>query len=177
MLPKKDGFALARDIRKVSDDTPIIFLTAKSLSSDRIEGFRAGGDDYITKPFDMEELVLRIEAIMKRSKALSRSFMNKDSFELGHLLFNYKNHELVFGNESKSLTRKEAELLRLLCIHEGQVLERSVALDLVWGSDDYFLGRSMDVFISKLRKYLANDPAVQIINVHGIGFKLIVNAA
>lgn len=175
MLPKKDGIALAKDIRKVSEDTPIIFLTAKSLPVDKIEGFRAGADDYITKPFDMEELILRIEAILKRSKAFNKSFLNKDSFELGLMKFNYKNHELIEGDNSRSLTKKEAELLRLLCIHEGEVLERAVALDLVWGNDDYFLGRSMDVFISKLRKYLSFDPHVQIVNVHGIGFKLIVN--
>jgi len=176
MLPKKDGFALAKDIRKINVSVPIIFLTAKGQVDDRIEGFKIGADDYLTKPFEIEELELRMEAILKRVSKLRDTVdtSKKDVFKLGDLEFNYKDLSLKSGKEVTSLTRKEADLLRLLAIHENQVLEREMALKMVWGSDDYFLGRSMDVFISKLRKYLKADPKVKINNVHGVGFKLTV---
>lgn len=175
MLPKKDGFSLARDIRKTKAETPIIFLTAKSLKEDRIEGFKIGGDDYITKPFSMEELVLRIQAVLRRSKALSAEKTTAGIFQIGDYSFNAEQQTLARGEESQKLTAKEAELLRLLCLHMNEVLEREVALKLIWGEENYFNARSMDVFISKLRKYLAGDERIEIRNVHGKGFRLRVN--
>ncbi|MEM9022886.1 MAG: response regulator transcription factor [Bacteroidota bacterium] len=174
MLPKKDGFTLAEDIRKIDPDMPIIFLTAKSMHEDKIQGFKSGADDYMTKPFNSDELLLRIEAILKRSKRHGEQAARKDEFKLGEYSFDYANLQLSHDGEGRSLTKKEAELLRLLCIHEDQVLSREMALTVVWGSDDYFLGRSMDVFITKLRKYLKADPRIRIMNVHGVGFKLVV---
>ncbi len=174
MLPKKDGFTLAKEIRQVKSEIPIIFLTAKSMKEDKVEGYESGADDYLTKPFEMEELVLRIKAVMRRSGSLDNG-KKKDQFDLGAYLFDYKNHELKserYGDQK--LTKKEAELLRLLCINMGQTLEREVALKLIWGSDDYFLGRSMDVFISKLRKHFDPDSGVKINNVHGVGFRLVI---
>ena len=175
MLPKKDGFTLAKEIRQIKSEVPIIFLTAKSMKDDKIQGYEAGADDYLSKPFEMEELLLRIQAVLRRTGPKDNS-KKKDVFELGPYTFDYKNHQLsseLYG-QSK-LTRKEAELLRLLSINEGQTLERDVALKLIWGSDDYFLGRSMDVFISKLRKHFHEDSGVKINNVHGVGFKLVTN--
>lgn len=179
MLPKKDGFTLAKEIRMLNEDVPIIFLTAKSQTEDKIKGFNLGGDDYLTKPFEMEELLLRIEAIFKRTKkkTLTEGPNRKDEFEIGAYHFNFKNLELSLEDEVKVLTRKEAELLRLLCIHRESVLQREMALKVIWGKEDYFLGRSMDVFISKLRKYLQKDPNIQINNIHGVGFKLTVQNA
>lgn len=171
MLPEKDGFSLARDIRKTNAEMPIIFITAKSMEEDKIRGFQLGGDDYITKPFSMQELILRVEAVLKRSKK-EASNNGKDIFKIGDYDFHYKTLELIHPSGKKTLTKKEAELLRLLCVHQNTVLERETALKIVWGEDDYFLGRSMDVFISKLRKYLKSDPRIQIINIHGVGFKL-----
>ncbi len=171
MLPKKDGFELAKDVRNANQNIPIIFLTAKSMMEDKIKGFNTGGDDYITKPFNMEELILRVEALLKRTKS-SAEGKKKDIFKIGRYTFDYKNLELKIEEDSKILTKKESELLRLLCLNEGNVLERESALNIVWGNDDYFLGRSMDVFITKLRKYLARDEKIKIINVHGVGFKM-----
>ena len=171
MMPKKDGFSLARDIRKHNTEVPIFFLTAKGLQQDRIEGLTIGADDYITKPFDMAELCLRIDNMLKRTKFSSEQ-QSKEIFTLGAITFESKNLLLQFGNDSHKLTKKESELLRLLCLHENEVLERDVALRIVWGDDDYFLGRSMDVFITKLRKYLKPEPKITITNVHGVGFKL-----
>ncbi len=173
MLPKKDGFTLASDIRKINVDVPILFLTAKSMIADKVEGFCAGADDYLTKPFEFEELVARINAILKRStKRLIDEVKGKEHFELGNSKFDYKNLKLNANTIESDLTIKEAELLRLLFIHKENVLEREVALKLVWGENDYFLGRSMDVFISRLRKYLSHDRTIQIENVHGVGFRL-----
>lgn len=171
MLPKKDGFELMKDVRVADKTVPIILLTAKSLMEDKIKGLRSGADDYITKPFNMEELVLRVEAILKRSR-VPENGAKKDVFTIGKYTFDYKNLELKIGQRTKTLTKKEAELLRLLCLNIGNVLEREVALNIVWGSDDYFLGRSMDVFITKLRKYLGDDRQIKIANVHGVGFKM-----
>lgn len=173
MLPKKDGFTLAEDIRRLNEEIPILFLTAKTMPEDKVRGFKSGGDDYMTKPFNIEELVLRLEAILKRTKA-DRDKTRKDDFSIGQFQFDFRNLKLVNKAEEKTLTKKEANLLRLLCIHRDSVLERDMALNLIWGSDDYFLGRSMDVFITKLRKYLKADPRIQIQNVHGVGFRLIV---
>jgi len=176
MLPKKDGFTLAEDIRKIDQQVPILFLTAKSMTEDKIKGFKLGADDYLTKPFSFDELDLRIKAIMKRAKpAEDESSNDRDVFELGQFTFDYKNLSLDHADEKRTLTKKEAELLRMLCLHRDQVLTREMALTVVWGSDDYFLGRSMDVFITKLRKYLKLDERIKIMNVHGVGFKLIVD--
>jgi DNA-binding response OmpR family regulator len=172
MLPKKDGFSLARDIRKTSQELPIIFLTAKSLKEDRIEGFKIGGDDYITKPFSMEELALRIQAVLRRSKAMPQEKAAASVFQIGSFEFNAEKQTLQRDDKTQKLTAKEAELLRLLCLHVNEVLEREVALKLIWGEDNYFNARSMDVFVSKLRKYLAADESIEIRNVHGKGFRL-----
>ena len=173
MLPGKDGFTLAKEIRQIDLDVPIIFLTAKSMKDDKAEGFGLGGDDYVTKPLELTELILRIEAVQRRAKRSNNERKKqKDSFQIGSLEFNYRNLEIKGPEYRQSLTKKEAELLLLLAIHKNQTLEREVALKLIWGEHDYFLGRSMDVFITKLRKYLKPDPKVKIEHVHGVGFKL-----
>lgn len=170
MLPHKDGFSLAEDIRKANKEIPIIFLTAKSMTEDKIKGFRAGGDDYITKPFSSEELLLRIEAILKRSKpAISQ---NKDEYSIGKYVFDYPNFTLRLDGLEQRLTKKEAEILKLLCAHKNEVLPRELVLNMIWGDDNYFNGRSLDVFLTKIRKYLKEDPNVSIVNVHGVGFRL-----
>ncbi len=174
MLPNKDGFALAREIRAIDQQIPIIFLTAKSLKEDRIEGFKIGGDDYVTKPFSMEELILRIQAILKRSLD-GRVDTNADSvFEIGRYEFDYQHQMLRNADTRQKLTHKEAELLRLLCLHQNTILQRDLALNLIWGDNSFFNARSMDVFVSKLRKYLNQDPRIKIVNVHGKGFKMLV---
>ncbi|GIV41381.1 MAG: DNA-binding response regulator [Vicingaceae bacterium] len=174
MLPKKDGYSLAKDIRKISPDVPIIFLTAKSQTQDKLEGFNAGADDYITKPFDFDELLLRIEAILKRTLD-KNGLTKKDIFKIGDYTFDFKNQLLTYKDGTEQhLTKKEADLLRLLVININNVAERDLLLESVWGKNDYFTGRSMDVFISKIRKYLSKDPRVELINVHGVGFKLLV---
>lgn len=175
MMPKKDGFRLAKDIRAINADIPIIFLTAKSLKEDRIAGFKAGCDDYITKPFSTEELSLRIGAILKRSEIQYRQKKIPDIFELGTIQFDHKNMILIHEGKDYSLTRKEAALLKLLAENKNQLVEREYALEKIWGSSDYFIGRSMDVFIAKLRKMLKIDPNIAITNVHGTGFKLEVS--
>ena len=175
MMPKKDGFRLAKDIRAINADIPLIFLTAKSLKEDRIAGFKAGCDDYITKPFSTEELSLRIGAILKRSEIQYRQKKIPDIFELGTIQFDHKNMILIHEGKDYSLTRKEAALLKLLAENKNQLVEREYALEKIWGSSDYFIGRSMDVFIAKLRKMLKIDPTIAITNVHGTGFKLEVN--
>jgi two-component system, OmpR family, response regulator len=174
MMPKKDGFALAEEIRKVNDEIPIIFLTAKSLKDDRVKGFLIGCDDYITKPFSTEELSLRIQAILKRCVIRRTRDVNKitGQFQLGKFVFDPVNMILQSGGDTKRLTRKESALLKLLIEHRNQIMPRETALKKIWGGNDYFVGRSMDVFIAKLRKYLKNDPAITIVNVHGTGFKL-----
>ena len=174
MLPKKDGFTLGREIRGLHSGVPFIFLTAKSLQEDRIQGFRIGGDDYITKPFNLEELVLRIRAVLRRSKGGEKDSPERQKFNLGKYTFDYEERTLKINSRTRKLTTKEAELLRLLCLHTNAILERSLALELVWGSDSVFSARSMDVFISRLRKYLSGDGAIEIVNIHGRGFKLIV---
>jgi len=171
MMPEKDGFTLAREIRQINSDIPIIFLTAKSLKEDVLEGFTLGADDYITKPFSMEELLFRIEAILRRTHPGTRQ--GKTSFQLGKYSFDAQTQKLMIGNTSHKLTTKESELLKLLCNNKNQVLERNFALRTIWYDDSYFNARSMDVYITKLRKYLKEDPSVEIINVHGKGFKLI----
>lgn len=174
MLPHKDGFSLAEDIRLVNAQVPIVFLTAKSQTEDRIAGFKAGGDDYLTKPFSHEELILRIEAILRRTAHHADDPRDRDRFELGNFTFDHRNLVLSHASGERKLTKKEAEVLRLFCMHQDQVLPRELVLNMVWGDDTYFLGRSLDVFISRLRKYLKADPDVAIVNVHGVGFKLVV---
>ncbi len=174
MMPRRDGFSLAGEIRETDDITPIIFLTAKSLKEDRIKGFQVGCDDYIAKPFSTEELSLRIKAILKRCMArqvLSPAAEQK-VYSIGTYTFDPVNMTLVHGTEQHTLTRKESALLKLLCLYKNKLLSRETALKSIWGDDDYFIGRSMDVFISKLRKYLKDDPRISITNVHGTGFKL-----
>lgn len=173
MMPKKDGFTLAEEIRAANSDVPIIFLTAKSLKEDRIKGFNVGCDDYITKPFSTEELSLRIKAIMRRCEA--RTVVTKDEldvYRIGKYNFDPQNMSLIYKDKVRSLTRKETALLEVLCQNENNLISREELLKRVWGDDDYFLGRSMDVFIAKLRKYLKEDPSLKITNVHGAGFKL-----
>jgi DNA-binding response OmpR family regulator len=172
MMPKKDGFALAQDIRKKNNQIPILFVTAKAMLEDKLEGFRAGGDDYIVKPFSMEELVARIEVFLRRTNG---SKNEKESYPIGEFLFDTKNFKLAHPSGEKILTQKEAEVMKLLCVYKEQVLKREDILKRVWGDDDYFMGRSLDVFISKLRKYLKDDPCVEIVNYHGVGFKLEVS--
>ncbi len=176
MLPKMDGFALARAIRKADRRVPLIFLTAKGMKEDRIEGFKAGGDDYITKPFHTEELLLRIEAVLRRTRDFAGEKPGEEEAvaAIGSCAFDYANRTLEIKGEKRSLTQKESDLLRLLARHRNEILERDAAMRVIWGNEGYFVARSMDVYISKLRKYLAGDPRVEIQNVHGRGFKLIV---
>lgn len=171
MLPRKDGFTLAADIRKTNKHSPIIFLTALGQSENRITGFKSGCDDYITKPFSSEELALRIEAILKR--CMNQNMRpHSDVFVLGTIHFDSGNLLLLFEGKETKLTPKENALLKLLCSHKNNLLSRDHALNEIWGSTDYFFGRSMDVFIARLRKHLSVDPAVAIQNVHGTGFRL-----
>ncbi len=175
MMPKKDGYTLVKEIRQSDENIPIIFLSAKTLKEDKIEGFKVGADDYLTKPFSTEELRYRIEAVLKRSQKQVILFDNeeKEVYEIGKITYDYTNMMLKKGDWEYHLTRKEADLLKLLCLKENQLLPREVALRTIWGDDDYFISRSMDVFITKLRKYLKKDPNVAIINIHGSGFKLV----
>jgi two-component system response regulator VicR len=168
MLPEMDGFALAREIRKHDTQIPILFLTAKSLKEDRLEGLRLGADDYITKPFSIEELMLKIEVFLRRSQVSGAP--RPSAFPLGSYSFNYANLELSHDAQIRRLTQKEADLLRYLYHNRNKVIKRSAILEAVWGEDDYFLGRSLDVFISRLRKYLKNDDSLRIENIHGVGF-------
>jgi len=172
MMPFKDGFTLAEEIRQIDKNVPIIFLTAKTMKEDKIRGFKIGADDYITKPFSTEELNLRIEAILRRTR---QSLINADQgvvFQVGKYTFNYSNQVLIGFGEERRLTKKEAEVLRLLCINKNKILRREIALKMIWGEDDYFMGRSMDVYITKLRKFLEKDPSVNITNIHRTGFML-----
>lgn len=173
MMPKKDGFTLARDIRQINNDIPIIFLTAKNLKDDVIEGFKLGADDYITKPFSMEELIFRIEAILRRT-AQDNQGMSQQIYKLGRYTFDTRKQTLTNGEDVVKLTTKESDLLKLLCQNANKVLERNFALKSIWIDDNYFNARSMDVYITKLRKHLKDEPTVEIINVHGKGYKLIV---
>jgi DNA-binding response OmpR family regulator len=172
MMPKKDGFTFAREVRSGNDQIPLIFLTARSLKEDRIEGFRIGCDDYITKPFSVEELQLRIEAVLRRVDP--RTEETPTSFEIGDYRFDALRHTLIWEGQEKKLTPRESELLQMLCLNMNQTLSRDRALREIWGEENYFSGRSMDVFISKLRKYLKSDPRVSILSIHGKGFRLVV---
>ncbi len=170
MLPRKDGFSLARSVRERNKNVPIIFLTAKAMTEDKLEGFRTGADDYVTKPFSLEELYFRIEVFLRRSHDQSNE--PATSFQIGEYQFDPSRLTIRRNGQQRSLTQKEAEVLRYLCQNRERVLKREEILNKIWGNDDYFMGRSLDVFISKLRKYLKDDPAIQIANYHGVGFRL-----
>jgi DNA-binding response OmpR family regulator len=176
MMPVKDGITLAKEIRVTDKNVPIIFLTAKSMKEDTIEGFNAGADDYITKPFSMEELLARVTAVLRRSNKQRVHNTEETTFAIGNYSFNSETQQLVHNGAEQKLTTKESQLMRLLCVHKNDVLDRNFALKTIWHDDNYFNGRSMDVYIAKLRKYLKDDSKVEIVNVHGKGFKLLVNS-
>ena len=172
MMPVKDGFTLAKEIRMLNREVPIIFLTAKSMKEDVFEGFSIGADDYITKPFSMEELLYRMQAILRRTKGdISKK---QEIYNIGKYRFDTNKHLLILEDKEQKLTTKESDLLRLLCNNANQVLERNFALRAIWIDDNYFNARSMDVYITKLRKYLKEDPSIEIMNIHGTGYKLIM---
>ena len=171
MMPKKDGFTLAQEIRKVDKEVPILFLTAKSMTEDKVAGFKAGGDDYLTKPFNFDEFELRIHSLLKRVN-LDLVEDQMTGFQIGKFHFDSEQHEVKLDKETKNLTKKENQILAILAKNKNKVIAREILLTAVWGQDDYFVGRSLDVFITKLRKYLAGDEKVQILNIHGVGFKL-----
>jgi DNA-binding response OmpR family regulator len=176
MMPKKDGFTLGKEIRKMNATVPIIFATAKAMIEDKTQAFNLGGDDYITKPFRIEELLLRINALLKRvNEGGKDGAASQTTFKIGKYEFDYKQQMIHEGDNHQKLSTKEAELLRLLCLKQNEVLTREEALLNIWHDDNYFNGRSMDVFLSKIRKYLKDDSKVEIINVHGKGYKLLVN--
>ncbi|MEP6646654.1 MAG: response regulator transcription factor [Saprospiraceae bacterium] len=170
MLPQLDGFELARKIRSVSKHIPIIFLTAKSMQEDKMEGFLLGGDDYVTKPYSFEELKFRINVFLRRRKVIEAA--PKEAMTVGKYLFDYPNLDLAMNGQTRGLTQREADILYYLASRPNQVIRRSDILEDIWGKDDYFYGRSLDVFISRLRKYLSDDPGISIENVHSVGFKL-----
>jgi len=172
MMPVKDGFTLAKEIRNIDKKVPILFLTAKSMQEDKLKGFEIGADDYLTKPFNMEELLARMEAILRRSFKEDEG-PEGDTYELGKMEFNFVRQTLSMGKEEVKLTSKEAALLKLLCQNLNEVVDRSVALNKIWFDDSYFNARSMDVYVTKLRKYLKMDATVELLNVHGVGFKLV----
>ncbi|HRY32646.1 MAG TPA: response regulator transcription factor [Bacteroidales bacterium] len=173
MMPVMDGFTLAEQIRKSDKKIPILFLTAKSLQDDILQGFKSGGDDYITKPFNMEELLARMTAILRRSRQNLETGPKSNIFRIGKFTFDYNRQQLTINSQEHKLTSKEADLLRMLCENVNQVLDRKAALVKIWNDDSYFNARSMDVYIVKLRKVLKEDPDVELINVHGVGFKLV----
>lgn len=167
MMPKKDGFALAKDIRGIDKEVPILFLTAKGMKEDKLKGFEIGADDYLTKPFSMEELLARMNAVLKRTTKIEEA----NEYKIGQFNFDYSSR-ILKGEEEHKLTTKESELLKILCKNKGQEVDRNDMLKAVWGDDNYFNGRSMDVYITKLRKYLRPDESIEIVNIHGKGFKL-----
>lgn len=171
MMPKMDGFSFAKKIVAMEIQTPFLFLTAKSMMNDKIEGLKIGADDYITKPFSMEELILRINIILRRASANN---FEESSFSIGLYKFNYDERSLIINDAIQKLTSKENELLKLLCINMNSIVERSIALNKIWKDDTYFNSRSMDVYITKLRGYLKGDPSIEIINIHGTGYKLLL---
>ncbi len=175
MMPVKDGFSLVKDIRKIDKKVPVLFLTAKNMQEDKLKGFQIGADDYITKPFSMEELLMRMEAILRRTQEGEKQNPVNNFYTIGNYTFDYNRQILTFGGIDQKLTSKETELLMVLCKSANEVVDRSVALNKIWKDDSYFNARSMDVYITKLRKYLKEDPQIELLNVHGVGFKLIMN--
>ncbi|MDX1666212.1 MAG: response regulator transcription factor [Saprospiraceae bacterium] len=181
MMPRKDGFTLAREIREKDEEMPIIFLTAKTMKDDVLKGFKIGADDYITKPFNSEELLYRIQAILKRSQQKKDPREEIKEFDIGKYHFNFPLRILTFDpdgpeEEKSKLSPKEAQLLRMFAMYKNDILPRSEALTKIWGEDNYFTARSMDVFVTKLRKYLKKDENIEIVNIHGNGFQLLVKA-
>lgn len=174
MMPKKDGFTLGREIKEIKSDQPIIFLTAKTLREDVLKGYKIGADDYVTKPFDSEVLLYKIRAVLQRHSAEEEKF-EQDEFKIGKFEFNAKLRQLSIGDISHKLSPKESELLRLLAVYKNDLMPREVALTRIWHDDNYFTSRSMDVYIAKLRKYLKDDMNVEIVNIHGEGFRLVVS--
>jgi two-component system OmpR family response regulator len=174
MMPNMDGFKLAEEIRDVDPDIPLFFLSAKTMKEDIIQGYKLGADDYISKPFDSELLLLKIKAILKRNSELQGKESEQFEFQIGSYAFNSKLRTLSKGDHVSTLSPKENELLHMLCEHKNDLLPREVALKKIWGSDTYFNGRSMDVYIAKLRKYLKDDSNIEIVNIHGNGFRLVV---
>jgi len=175
MMPVKDGFTLAKDIRNIDRKIPILFLTAKSLQQDKLKGFEVGADDYLTKPFNMDELLMRIQAILRRLSGSSPTGGKDNIYTVGKMTFDFNRQVLTTGDKEDKLTSKEAGLLKLLVENANEVVDRSIALNRIWKDDSYFNARSMDVYITKLRKYLKSDPSVELINVHGVGFKLVIS--
>ncbi len=173
MMPVKDGFTLAREIRMEDKHTPILFLTAKSMKEDTLEGFQSGADDYMTKPFTMEELLARMNAILRRSNALPDEAAEAGDLAVGKYILDYQKQKLTLNGKEQKLTTKENELLYLMVKNKNGLLERSYALKTIWGDDNYFNGRSMDVYIAKIRKLLKEDESIEILNIHGRGFKLL----
>jgi len=173
MMPHMDGFTLAEEIRDVNPDVPLFFISAKTMKEDIIQGYKLGADDYITKPFDSEVLLLKIRAILKRNDDLNKEADNKE-YDLGSYHFHPKLRQLVHNGQTQTLSPKENELLKMLAEHLNDLLPREAALKKIWGSDTYFNGRSMDVYIAKLRKYLRDDGNIEIVNIHGNGFRLVV---
>ncbi|MBR4996430.1 MAG: response regulator transcription factor [Bacteroidaceae bacterium] len=171
MMPKKDGFTLAKEIRQANAEVPIVFLTAKTLKEDVLAGFKLGADDYLTKPFSMEELTLRLDAILRRTHG--KKTKESNIYQIGRFSFDSQKQVLTLDDEQIKLTTKESELLALLCIHGGDILQRDIALKTVWTDDNFYNARSMDVYVTKLRKHLKADPDVEIKNIHGKGYKLI----
>ncbi|MBC7886749.1 MAG: response regulator transcription factor [Ferruginibacter sp.] len=172
MMPNMDGFALAEEVRDINPDVPLFFLSAKTMKDDIIQGYKLGADDYITKPFDSEVLLLKIKAILKRNEEMHREEVNAE-FDMGKYHFNPRLRELTFDGKIQVLSPKENELLKMLCEYKNDLLSREAALKKIWGSDTYFNGRSMDVYIAKLRKYLKEDSTIEIVNIHGNGFRLV----
>ena len=176
MMPVKDGFTLAKEIRQMDKKIPILFLTAKSMQEDKLKGFEIGADDYLTKPFSMEELLMRMRAIIRRTTESKTIDTSRNFYEIGKFNFDYNRQILKIGNKDQKLTSKESELLKMLCDNINEVLDRSIALKNIWHDDSYFNARSMDVYVTKLRKYLKEDSNIELINVHGVGFKLVINS-
>ncbi|UAY52512.1 response regulator transcription factor [Ferruginibacter albus] len=174
MMPNVDGFTLAEEIRDINPDVPLFFLSAKTMKDDIIQGYKLGADDYITKPFDSEVLLLKIKAILKRNEELHKEEVNAE-YDLGKYHFNPRLRELIFEGKVQTLSPKENELLKMLSEYKNDLLPRETALKKIWGSDTYFNGRSMDVYIAKLRKYLKEDTSIEIVNIHGNGFRLVVS--
>jgi DNA-binding response OmpR family regulator len=174
MMPVKDGYTLAKEIRKINENIPVIFLTAKSMKEDTLQGFESGADDYITKPFSMEELLARITAVLRRSQPQNKE-VEETLFKIGNYNFDYQKRILSIEDANQKLTSKENDLLRLLALNQGKILERTYALKAIWGDDNYFNARSMDVYIAKLRKHLNKDERIEIMNVHGRGFRFFVH--
>jgi len=176
MMPVKDGFTMAEEIRQTDKNIPIIFLTAKTMKEDKQRGFETGADDYITKPFSMDELLMRMNAILRRTQVDVNRLQKQEPIKVGEFMFDFDTQVLSRNGEKRKLTTKENDLLQLLCANRYDILDRNYTLNRIWGDDNYFNSRSMDVYIAKLRKYLSEDPEIELVNVHGKGFKLLAKA-